>query len=351
MAEYKVPQNVEADDKLIGPFSFRQFCYLMIAFGGCVMAFFLGKQALPLIIIPAPVILVFGVLALPLRKDQPMEIYMAAMIRYYILKPKVRIWIADGEEPNVKIGAPINEDDIQEKSLKAEEVSQRLSFLANITDTKGWSTRGLDAPAPINHNLNEDFMASAQNAHDIMDGDDSNAEHIDHLLGKSSEDIRSKAIKTMKELENKPASAAKQSQAAPVQTAPQNANAQPNGQPLPMPPTYNYQNTMPPAYQAAMPPMYNPAMPPQPMSAPAQLPGYNYAPPTPPTPEGPETIQVNGAQLSDVYNMPQKEDNKPAPSQPAPVPTSLSKASNSVIINSGSASQNNSDDMINIKLR
>lgn len=30
MASYKVPQDVEADDKLIGPFSFRQFIYLVI---------------------------------------------------------------------------------------------------------------------------------------------------------------------------------------------------------------------------------------------------------------------------------------------------------------------------------
>lgn len=30
MATYKVPQDVEADDKLIGPFSFRQFIYLII---------------------------------------------------------------------------------------------------------------------------------------------------------------------------------------------------------------------------------------------------------------------------------------------------------------------------------
>ena len=30
MAEYKVAQDVEAEDKLIGPFSFRQFIYLII---------------------------------------------------------------------------------------------------------------------------------------------------------------------------------------------------------------------------------------------------------------------------------------------------------------------------------
>ena len=31
MAQYKVPQDVEAEDKLIGPFSFRQFIYLGVA--------------------------------------------------------------------------------------------------------------------------------------------------------------------------------------------------------------------------------------------------------------------------------------------------------------------------------
>ena len=38
MAQYKVPQDVEADDKLIGPFSFRQFVYLLIAGGGIALA-------------------------------------------------------------------------------------------------------------------------------------------------------------------------------------------------------------------------------------------------------------------------------------------------------------------------
>ena len=271
MAEYKVPQNVEADDKLIGPFSFRQFCYLMIAFGGCVMAFFLGKQALPLAIIPAPAVILFGVLALPLRKDQPMEIYLAALVRYYILKPKVRIWIADGEEPNVKIGAPVSEDDIKTKDLKAEEVSQRLSFLANLTDTQGWSTRGLDAPR-VNHNLNEDFMASTADARDIMDENDSNAENIDRLLNKSAKSVRSNAIQKMRDLVKK---TNKNSTNA--------ATKAPTPAPTPM--------QMP--VQPAM-----PTMPPQPTLPVAPLPNYNYhMPPTPAQPVTPVTL--NGAQLAD----------------------------------------------------
>lgn len=338
MAEYKVPQNVEADDKLIGPFSFRQFCYLMIAFGGCVMAFFLGKQALPLAIIPAPAVILFGILALPLRKDQPMEIYLAALVRYYILKPKVRIWIADGEEPNVKIGAPVSEDDIKTKDLKAEEVSQRLSFLANLTDTQGWSTRGLDAPR-VNHNLNEDFMASTADARDIMDENDSNAENIDRLLNKSAKSVRSNAIQKMRDLvkkTNKNSTNAATKAPAPAPT------------PMQMP------------VQPAM-----PTMPPQPTLPVAPLPNYNYhMPPTPVQPVAPVTL--NGAQLADNLTeapvtpevAPVVPDVKPTVHETKPVlkPTStptkqdvLPNKPDSAIIKPDAASSSD-DSMIDIKL-
>lgn len=344
MAEYKVPQNVEADDKLIGPFSFRQFCYLMIAFGGCVMAFFLGKQALPLAIIPAPAIILFGVLALPLRKDQPMEIYLAALVRYYILKPKVRIWIADGEEPNVKIGAPVSEDDIKTKDLKAEEVSQRLSFLANLTDTQGWSTRGLDAPR-VNHNLNDDFMASTENARDIMDENDSNAENIDRLLDKSARNVRSNAIQKMRDLVKKTNKSNKNSSNVAAKT--------PNSTPAPM------QMPVQPA-QSVM-----PIMPPQPTLPVAPLPNYNYQmPPAPVQPVAPVTL--NGAQLADNLTeapvppevSPVVPDVKPTVHETKPVlkptPTStkqdvlLSKP-DSAIIKSDVASSHD-DGVIDIKL-
>ena len=75
MAQYKVPQDVEADDKLLGPFSFRQFVYLLIAGGLIALAIGLFQLFPLLVIIPLPFVLFFGALALPLRKDQPMETY------------------------------------------------------------------------------------------------------------------------------------------------------------------------------------------------------------------------------------------------------------------------------------
>ena len=80
MAVYKVPQDVEADDKLIGPFTFRQFIYLIIVALLIAIAWWMAQFFVGLIIFPLPFIVFFGALALPLRKDQPMEIYLAAMV-------------------------------------------------------------------------------------------------------------------------------------------------------------------------------------------------------------------------------------------------------------------------------
>lgn len=57
MAVYKVPQDVEADDKLIGPFSFRQFIYLIIAAIAIALAWGLSQLFIPLAIIPLPIII------------------------------------------------------------------------------------------------------------------------------------------------------------------------------------------------------------------------------------------------------------------------------------------------------
>ena len=62
---------MEAEDKLLGPFSFKQFIFLIIAIVGLALSYVLGVILLPLALIPLPVALFFGMLALPLKKDQP----------------------------------------------------------------------------------------------------------------------------------------------------------------------------------------------------------------------------------------------------------------------------------------
>jgi len=168
MAVYKVPQDVEAEDKLIAWLSFRQFVYLVIAVGGCAAAFFLYQASPFLIIIPLPFIIIFGVLALPLKKDQPLETYLLAILRFY-LKPKTRRWDADGTVSYVEITAPKLTEQNLSKGYGAETAQQRLDYLAHIMDSRGWAYKGVAAASPTNESIAPAVAAEAQGAVDVMD--------------------------------------------------------------------------------------------------------------------------------------------------------------------------------------
>lgn len=184
MAIYKVPQDVEADDKLIGPFSFRQFIYLIIVALSAVIAWFLGGLFLPLAFIPIPIIIFFGALALPLRKDQPMEIYMAAMAMYF-LKPRRRIWSPDGIESLIEITVPKTQEINRTKGISQNEAERRFTYLAEIVDSQGWAVRGSGAQQASNSALNSDVYFAAQQVNDILDNNNSVARVLDDKLVQS----------------------------------------------------------------------------------------------------------------------------------------------------------------------
>ena len=68
MATYKVPQDVEAEDKLLGPFTFRQFIYLLISAAGIAVIFGLFQIFPLLAIIPSPLLVSFSFLLYHLKK-------------------------------------------------------------------------------------------------------------------------------------------------------------------------------------------------------------------------------------------------------------------------------------------
>jgi hypothetical protein len=168
MGQYKVPQNVEAEDKILGPFSFRQFIYLLIAAAAGAGVWVLGSAFLPLALIPLPIMLAALALALPLRKDQPMETWLLAIIRFFFM-PKKRLWASDGSVPIIEIDAtPVN-DTPPLKDIRGQEASNRLSFLAQVLDTGGWSTLGETSAPTINSNIDEDAAVKAVNEADRQD--------------------------------------------------------------------------------------------------------------------------------------------------------------------------------------
>lgn len=181
MAVYKVPQDVEADDKLIGPFSFRQFIYLIIVAGSIAIGWVLSQIFIPLAIITLPIILLFGALALPLRKDQPMETYLAALISFYI-KPHKRLWDPDGQQALIEITAPKLIETHLTKDLSQNEAERRFSYLADIVDSRGWAVRGVTEQPQTVNSMSADIYYEAQQVEDILDESTREYHQIDSKL-------------------------------------------------------------------------------------------------------------------------------------------------------------------------
>jgi hypothetical protein len=200
MAVYKVPQDVEAEDKLVGPLSFRQFIYAGIAAGGIALGFFMFGIFPGLALVPLPIVLLFGALALPLRKDQPMETYLLALLRFYI-KPKLRMWNPDGTITYVEITAPRTIEQHLIKDYDSQTAQQRLDYLARVMDTRGWALKGAVEPK---NSVRADIAAEAQTTNDIMDKNASLSKSIDTLIAKNDQQRKEAAREKMSSAATQP---------------------------------------------------------------------------------------------------------------------------------------------------
>jgi hypothetical protein len=149
MATYVVIQDIEAEDKLLGPLSLRQFLYAVIT---VVLGFVMFQvfPISPLLSIPfLPPALLFATLAAPFGRDQPSEVWLLAKIRF-ILKPRRRIWDQSGLQELVTITVPKKIERQLTDGLSQNEVQSRLKALANTIDTRGWAVKGMNTNIAAN---------------------------------------------------------------------------------------------------------------------------------------------------------------------------------------------------------
>lgn len=270
MSRYKVAQDVEAEDKILGPFSFRQFIYLLVAAAGIALAWGLSQVFLPLAVIPVPIILLFGALALPLRKDQPMEVYLAAVISFYT-KPRRRMWQPDGISSLIEITVPEKVEIERTKNLSQDEAERRLAYLSQLADSHGWSIRHTRVP-DAQGSMISDVYFEAQQTSDMFDDNSSEARAMTRRIEQSNQARRRAAIERMQ---------------APPAALPAVADGQPLQQaPVPYQPAWPQAQPQP--YQAA--PQAAPNTPPQ-ATPPYQPPvdDAGFAPVSPPQPRMPES--------------------------------------------------------------
>lgn len=144
MATHKVPQDVEAEDKLVGFLSLKQFIFVVLGIGfGYLTYFFFAKVHPITALIFIPPTLICLVLGLYQRKDQPVEVFLASALRFY-LKARKRVWNQEGYEERVIITAPPVIEHKYTKSFTGAEAVSRLTSLSRMMDSRGWASKMTD---------------------------------------------------------------------------------------------------------------------------------------------------------------------------------------------------------------
>lgn len=94
--QYKVPQNIDMEDKIVGPFTMKQFIYLLIS-GGIIYGWWSYLQNnyvdfMPIFLVVAIPLGLLGVsLALVKINDRPFEVFLLSLFQF-ISTPKQRMW-------------------------------------------------------------------------------------------------------------------------------------------------------------------------------------------------------------------------------------------------------------------
>lgn len=214
MATYKVIQDIEAEDKLIGWMTPRQTIYAAVVMVSGFIGFLLATNgAWWLSIFLLPHMVLFAVLAGPFVHDQPSEVWLLAKIKFFLL-PRKRIWDQSGLKELVTITVPKKIERKLTDGLSQTEVKSRLSALANTIDSRGWAVKNVNvnlyaqpdyamagSDRLIDTNiLPQDvpnFEVTAQD--DILD-ERSNpvAQHLDQMIAQSTQAHRQQVVQQMK---------------------------------------------------------------------------------------------------------------------------------------------------------
>jgi hypothetical protein len=227
MAVYKVIQDIEAEDKLIGPLTFKKAIYAIIMFAALFIAYTLAKIPPQPIwsLIALPVALTFGLLAFYPSKDQPVEVLLAAKIRFMLI-PHKRIWDQTGMKELVTITVPKRIEHQYTDGLSQTEVRSRLRALATTLDSRGWAVKNSNiniATLPSPSSVDTDRLVNASSlpqvvpdvqitaADDILDAaSNPTAQHFDQMMRVAAEQHRQQLVQNMQQVQQRTAPAVQQ---------------------------------------------------------------------------------------------------------------------------------------------
>lgn len=202
MATYKIPQDVEAEDKFLGPLTFKQFLFGggALLSGWLMFYFFSIGWWIPILVV-LPFFIVTAAFTIPWSKDQPTDIWLAARIRF-MLVPRKRIWDQSGVKDLVQITVPKREEHVYSDGLSQEQVKSRLGALAAVVDSRGWAVKNvLNAKALDDDRLVQpdttptDSEVIVSSTTDVMDSQNNPlAQKFDNMIKESANKHRQETL-------------------------------------------------------------------------------------------------------------------------------------------------------------
>lgn len=178
-ANYKIPQNVELEDKIIGPFTMRQFMYLLA--GGLItfLAFSMFYTASPALFIAIAALtwLIVGAFVFIKPYDRSFLTFLTSFFSFST-RPTRRAWKRLPSLGEIKLEEHQAPPKVRRDEPSDEEIRSKLSKLAHVVDARGWSTVDSadtegrivsDAEATQKLNI---FMADEDQPEDILARED-----------------------------------------------------------------------------------------------------------------------------------------------------------------------------------
>lgn len=213
MSTYKLIQDIEAEDHILGPLTFRQFIFALIAAFLYYVCFIIVVKfhAWVLLALFVPPALFFTFFALPWGGDQPTEIWALAKL-HFLFTPRRRIWNQSGVKELVTITVPKKVERVYTDGLSQAEVKSRLQALANTLDSRGWAIKHVNAigyASPQVAAVNSDRLLGVTEApqevpnytpaEDVLDTDNNPvAQQFESMIDKSTREYRERLMAQMR---------------------------------------------------------------------------------------------------------------------------------------------------------
>lgn len=209
MATYKLIQDIEAEDHILGPLTLRQFIFgLMAAFLFYICFLAVAKHVPFLLAFFLPPALFCAFFAFPWGGDQPTEQWALAKLHFWF-KPRRRVWNQSGIKELVTITAPKKVEKVLTDNLSQTEVQSRLQALANTIDSRGWAIKHINAVGYVPQASGSDRLIDIPDVlpenpsdaptYDIMDPEHNPlAQQFQTMINKSTQDYRRRLVEQLR---------------------------------------------------------------------------------------------------------------------------------------------------------